>query len=164
MDFDKSKVTFIEIEKKYNLILCGTYKGSILIFNLKNHFTLHKGINDHSKKINCIQSHSSLNMFIDCSDDGFVNIYTLPKVKFVSSVYLKDNVPIYSFLSMIPVPCFIVYVKNKFILYDLKGIIIQEKNNIEDIHNLPIMKVDLFFNEYISYNHQLMKIFFFDYQ
>ena len=52
MDFDKSKVTFIEIEKKYNLILCGTYKGSILIFNLKNHFTLHKGINDHSKKIN----------------------------------------------------------------------------------------------------------------
>ena len=43
-------------------------------------------------------------MFIDCSDDGFVNIYTLPKVKFVSSVYLKDNVPIYSFLSMIPVP------------------------------------------------------------
>jgi hypothetical protein len=103
-------------------------------------------------------------MFIDCSDDGFVNIYTLPKVKFVSSVYLKDNVPIYSFLSMIPVPCFIVYVKNKIILYDLKGIIIQEKNNIEDIHNLPIMKVDLFFNEYISYNHQLMKIFFFDYQ
>ena len=71
---------------------------------MKNYFTLHKEINDHSEKINCIQSISSLNMFIDCSDDGFVNLYTLPKVKFVSSVCLKDNVPIYSFLSMIPVP------------------------------------------------------------
>ena len=142
-----------------------TYMNLFFVELLKEVFSyLYKSIHDHDDKINCIHSHSNLNMFIDCSDDGFINIYTLPDIKLVSSVYLKDNKPIYSFLSMIPVPCFIIYVQGKFILYDLKGEFIDEKEETEDIsNNIPLIKIDSNFNEYLCYNSKkhFFKIFFF---
>ena len=160
---DKSKVTYIEFDDINLFIFCGTFKGSVIIFKLdKINSYLYKSIHEHDDKINCIHSHSNLNMFIDCSDDGFVNIYTLPDIKLVSLVYLKEIIPIYSFLSMIPVPCFIIYVKGKFILYDLKGELIDEKEETEDITNIPLIKIDSNFNEYLGYNNKnkLLKIFF----
>ena len=164
---DKSKVSYIEFDDINEFIFCGTIKGSVIIFklNMKKSY-LYKSIHDHDDKINCIHSHSNLNMFIDCSDDGFINIYTLPDIKLVSSVYLKDYKPIYSFLSMIPVPCFIIYVQGKFILYDLKGEFIDEKEETEDITNIPFIKIDSHFNEYLFYNNKnkLLKIFFFENQ
>ena len=157
---DKSNITYIEIEKKYNLIFCGTIKGSVLIFIVKRYIDLYKQIHDNNNKINCINSHPLLNMFIVCSDDCFVNIYTLPNVKLVSSVFLKNDIPIYSFLSMIPVPCFLIYIKKKFLLYDLKGNFIDEKEENEEINQLPLIKVDFYFNEYLEYNNKNFKIFF----
>ena len=67
---------------------------------------------------------------------------------------------------MIPVPCFIIYVQGKFILYDLKGELIDEKEETEDITNIPFIKIDSHFNEYLFYNNKnkLLKIFFFENQ
>ena len=152
---DKSKVSFIEYDEINKFIFCGTVKGSVLIFKLNQIKSfLYKGIHDHDGKINCIHSHSNLNMFIDCSDDCFINVYTLPDVKLVSSVFLEGIIPIYSFLSMIPVPCFIIYLKGEFI---------SEKEENDDIINLPLIKIDSYFNEYLNYNNKkkLLKIFFF---
>ena len=103
-------------------------------------------------------------MFISCSKDCFINIYTLPKVKLVSSIYLKDNIPIYSYLSLIPIACIIIYVEGIFLLYDLKGNFISQKKleNTEKISKIPSMKIDLYFNEYLFYNEKYMKIFFFE--
>ncbi len=158
--FDKSVITYIELEEKYNFIYCGTIKGSLLIFIKNRYFDLYKQIHDNNKKINCINSNSLLNMCIVCSDDCFINIYTLPNIKLVSSVFLKNNIPIYSFLSMTPVPCFLIYIKKKFLLFDLKGNFIAQKEENEEINELPLIKVGTNFNEYLVYNNKKFKIFF----
>ena len=161
---DQSKITYLEIEHKFKLIFCGTEKGSILIIENNKNFNLYKAIYDHNKEINFICSHHKLNMFISCSKDCFINIYTLPKVKLVSSIYLKDNIPIYSYLSLIPIACIIIYVEGIFLLYDLKGNFISQKKleNSEKFSKTPSMKIDLYFNEYLFYNEKYMKIFFFE--
>jgi hypothetical protein len=61
---------------------------------------------------------------------------------------------------MIPVPCFLIYIKKKFLLYDLKGNFIDEKEENEEINQLPLIKVDFYFNEYLEYNNKNFKIFF----
>ena len=158
---DKSAITYIEVDKVNNYIICGTMNGSIIIFKLKEVLTFYKAINDNDKKINFIHCHSLMNMFITCSEDHFIHVYILPKVKLVSSVYLKEYIPIYSFLSLIPVPCFIVFSKDLIILYSLNGDVICEKKK-DKIKVEPCIKVDSYFNEYLLINNQLSKIFFFE--
>jgi hypothetical protein len=66
----------------------------------------------HSKKINHINVNNELNMLITCSNDKYVNLYTLPKIELVNSIYRKDIVN-YVFLSSSPLPSFVTFSDNK---------------------------------------------------
>ena len=47
--------------------------------------------NNHSEKVNYINSNIRLNMFIDCSYDNFIHIYTMPKVQLIKSLYSRKG-------------------------------------------------------------------------
>ena len=52
-------------------------------------------------------------MLIDSSNDGYINLYTLPKMEIVTSIYKEDIIK-NIFLSSSPLPSFVIYINNKF--------------------------------------------------
>ena len=76
-------------------------------------------------------------MFIDCSLDGYIHLYIMPKVQLIRSIYYFNNSNIdfidYTFLSSSPLPSFILHNnKNEFISYSING---EKLNTINDYIN-----------------------------
>ncbi len=124
---DKSPISCIEIDKDEEFIYAGTEKGSIIIYQIIDpqiaFFSMKK---NHFDKINYINSNIRLNMFIDCSLDGFIHLYIMPKVQLIRSIYYFNNSNIdfidYAFLSSSPLPSFILHNnKNEIISYSING-------------------------------------------
>ena len=110
---DKSKITVFYTDKNQKNLYLGTQKGSIIIFKMKEIKNKNNDYNpiyfmSHQKKINDIKVNNELNILIDCSDDGFINLYTLPQIKIFNSIY-KENIVKYIFISSYPLFCFITY-------------------------------------------------------
>ena len=124
---DKSPISCIEIDKNEEFIYAGTEKGSIIIYqNICTQIRLFSLIKNHINKINYINSNVRLNMFIDCSLDGFIHLYIMPKVQLIRSIYYFNNSNIdfidYTFLSSSPLPSFILHNnKNELISYSING-------------------------------------------
>ena len=121
---DNSIITCIEIDKDEEFIYAGTQMGSIIIYkfiNSKIQFFALK--NNHTDRINYINSNVRLNMFIDCSSDGYINLYIMPKVQLIRSIYYSYEIFIdFVFLSSSPLPSFILHTnKNSFICYSING-------------------------------------------
>ena len=72
----------------------------------------------HLDKINCIDINNELNILIDSSNDGYINLYTLPKMEIINSIYKKDIVK-NIFLSSSPLLSFVIYINNKFDCFNL---------------------------------------------
>ena len=121
---DKSEITVLYIDKKQENLFLGTYKGSLIIYKIKeiidkieNHQP--KWFIYHRKRINDIKVNNELNILIDCSDDGYINLYTLPEIKIFNSIY-KENIVKYIFISSSPLFCFITYnTLKKFDCYNI---------------------------------------------
>ena len=135
---DKSPISCIEIDKEEEFIYAGTEKGSIIIYQIIypkiTFLTIKK---NHFDKINYINSNIRLNMFIDCSLDGYIHLYIMPKVQLIRSIYYFNNSNIdfidYTFLSSSPLPSFILHNnKNEFISYSING---EKLNTINDYIN-----------------------------
>ena len=121
---DNSIITCLEIDKDEEFIYAGTQMGSIIIYkfiNSKIHFFAIK--NNHTDRINYINSNVRLNMFIDCSSDGYINLYIMPKVQLIRSIYYSYEIFIdFVFLSSSPLPSFTLHTnKNNFICYSING-------------------------------------------
>ena len=178
---DNSKITCIEKEQKNEKFLFfGTEKGSIIIY--KNHstedlisITFVKLIHNHTKKINSIHCNTILNMFIDCSDDNYINLYTLPRFDFVRSYHFNNYKIDYIFLSSHSLPSFITISNTNNLIesYSINGTKITSKkidevnseniseqiNDIKDKNNNVICNQinsaifisDAWFRDYIIY-------------
>ena len=81
INLDNSKITAISLDKFF---IFGTKLGSILV-GKSGRDRIDKIINNNSKKINAIEQNNILNIFISSSEDGYINIYTLPNIHFVNS-------------------------------------------------------------------------------
>ena len=137
---DKSLITKIYVDKNEDNLYVGTKNGSLIIYNMKEIINIDGPYNpkyylNHSKKINNINVSNELNMLIDCSDDGYINLYTLPKIELVNSIY-KENIN-YVFLSSSPLPSFVTYsnVSKYFCCYNINC----KRINIE----LPYERVEI---------------------
>ena len=121
--YDKSLITAMEINKNENIIYLGTNKGRIIIYYLRNFkFEYYKMLRNNTKRINYINSNDILNMFITCSEDGFINLFTFPKCDLVNSIY-DINKCEYVFLFNFPIPSFSTFSNSnsKFMCYTLNG-------------------------------------------
>ena len=162
--FDKSLITSLEIDKTEKYLIYGTMKGSLVIYYInhnlfkedKNFIEFKKIIKSHNdNSISSISINSDLNIFADCSIDGFVNIFTLsPHNDFamINSLYINEPfIPNFIFLSAQPLPSIALYSNDlcQFKCFSLNG---NELNINENDTNLMSNK----FNEYYIENEQNM--------
>ena len=88
-------------------------------------------------------------MFIDCSEDGYINLYTLPKAKLIRSIR-KIGIE-YVFLTSSPLIGFVAISYNKIYMYTINGL---EVTYIDKLINIkePFIIHDEEFNDYLVYN------------
>ena len=157
---DHSRITsssFYENEKGKIIIYNGSEKGSIIVYEeidgKFNKFKFVKIIHPHIKQINYMNVNQNLNMLIDCSNDGFINIYSLPNLKIIRVIYHNDFIIEKIFLSSSPLPCFITYSnENKLTSYSING----EKLSYIDVENLfyePMIITSDNFVDYLLYKY-----------
>ena len=122
--------------------------------------------------ISSISINSDLNIFADCSIDGFVNIYYLSSYynyKMINSIYINQPfVPNFVFISAQPLPSIALYSNElcQFKCYSLNGNELNTKENdtkimsnkfieyyVENEQNMnsPIIFTDNLFNDYLIY-------------
>ena len=126
------------IEKKISFYeFCGTKNGSLFIFIIKtNDIELYKVFHDHSTEIIDIAVNDILKIVADISNDGFINIYTLPECDLINSFYiqLKENEEFKKiYLSSSPLPSIIIKTNNKLISYSINGKLLNEIDNKEKV-------------------------------
>ena len=100
---------------------------------------------------------------ISSSEDGYINIYTLPNGILVNSIYLSDFMADQVFLSYSPLPSFIIYNKKKhsFKSFSINGRCLLKEDKIvdDDIEKMKIER-DIYFIEYlICYNKNNSKVY-----
>ena len=94
-------------------------------------------INDHYSEITAISIKEELNILVSCDQEGYVNIYTVPKFKFVRSFKLKSYTE-YIFISDTPLPCIVTFANKEFQSFTLNGSNIQIDNFDKLLLRCPI--------------------------
>ena len=161
---DMSMITALEINKKETEIYLGTKKGSIIIYRYKKEkkdknesLIFHRMIHNNIKRINYINSNDKLNLFISCSEDGFINLYLYLTCELIGSIYNKVKCD-YVFLFNSPLPSFTTFSNSnsKFNCYTINGNEIDLKdfdiqNKIIEIPNERIYSPLIITNKFKDY-------------
>ena len=127
-DYDHSPVTEIQINKEEDIGIIGNILGIIYIYTIKDFFWNFKmKISLHNQKINSIFISDELNTFVSCSNDNYINIFSLPCCKVINSFYIEE--PEMALLSSRPLPVCISYSnkKKKLLIYGINGTLVMEK-------------------------------------
>ena len=156
---DNSRITcfnnyYEEFDTSY--LFFGTEKGSILIY--KNEFSqkaieYYNIINYHTKEIISINSNTNLNILIDSSYDGYINLYLIPSFTIIRSIFFNPNLFIIEkvFLSSNPLPCFLLFTNEKeFKCFGINGKEIYSEFIEEDFINPQILTGENFI-DYLIY-------------
>jgi hypothetical protein len=148
---DLSPIVALIIDNNEEYIFAGSILGSVTIYrNKKEQWKKKWQINDHlNMSITSLFYNDNLNIWGSSSYDGFVNIYTFPSNKKISSIKVEndclyaDNI----FISSSPLPSIILYCqKNKFFYtYSVIGkLIFKESENNPEIFSPLIIKASNF--------------------
>ena len=147
---DNSEITSISIDKYF---LFGTKLGSLLIYKpgSKRKY-LEKIIHPHTKSIISLDQNNILHLIISSSEDGYINIYTMPNAILINSIYLPFFLANYVLFSYSPLPSFLVYnIEQKiFKVYSINGRFIIDKI-IQNV-NKPKIERNKYFFEYLKIN------------
>ena len=150
-NLDNSEITSISIDFYY--IFYGTKLGSIII--TKNPFLgIEKIIHYHTKKITSICHNNILHLMISSSEDGYINIHTIPNCTLVNSIYDNNFIPDKILISYTPLPSFIIYKNNGnlFRVYSINGRkLLNEDKVIDDVKEIYIGKNSSFI-EFLKVN------------
>ena len=154
----------MEMSEKENYLLCGTNNGNLLYFYIdKKKLDLKNNILIHTKPIISISINDNLNMFATTSKDGYIMLYTVPKINSIRSIYVPslfkdekeflwaDNI----FLSNYPLPCFAIYISKKklFKTFTINGHYMEDIKEDENTENIKCGTVFTSFNyqDYLIY-------------
>ena len=149
---DKSPVTCIIINKEENIIIVGNNMGIIYAYEVKETtFLLIKKIQYNEQAINYLFLSDELNAFASSSDDGYVNLYSLPNCDIIHSLQIEE--PEFVLLSARPLPVLVIYSKKnqKLLVYSVNGHYI---NGIEvdNKPQYPIVYTNKHFRDYLIYS------------
>ena len=146
---DNSLISIMKIDKEENFIIAGTEKGSLIIYIINDEKVIfYKIINYNLKKINNIYINSTLNMFIDYSDDNYINLYTLPNADITYSIF-ENNVN-FILLSNSPLPSFLICQNKILKFYNINGKKLKKLEIEEGIKN-PFIYTSKNFVDYLVY-------------
>ena len=162
---DFSPITTIEYSMKEKLFLCGSLHGILYIYKINNYkIEFQKGLYLFEDEITSISINDSLNMFSVSSRDGYINLYILPTIDLVRTIYLNKNnqdnnsKDIFAnkiFLSNYPLPCIVSYINSQKIFksYTINGKLIGEVTETNKITNLksPIVYTNNNFQDILIY-------------
>ena len=156
---DNSRITcFNNYYEEFDtsFLFFGTEKGSILIYKnefLKKEIEYYNIINYHTKEIISIDSNTNLNILIDSSYDGYINLYLIPSFNLIRSIFFNPNLFIIEkvFLSSNPLSCFLIFTNEKeFKCFSINGKEIYNEFIEEDFINPQIITGDNFI-DYLIY-------------
>ena len=161
---DKSPIVALIINKNQKIILSGSYLGSVVIYsNKKKTWKKKAQVNDHlNMPITSLFFNDILNLWGSASYDGYVNIYTFPSNKKISSIKVDSNGLYADFLFIIssPLPSFVIYCKNNFCFYSysLIGKLICKDYEINSEISSPLIIKESNFGEIMIYGNDKGKI------
>ena len=93
---------------------------------------------------------------ISSSEDGYINIHTIPNFTLINSIYDNNFIPNKIIISYTPLPSFVLYKKNGnlFRVYSINGRkLLNEDKVIDDVKELIIGKND-YFIEFLKVNNK----------
>ena len=144
---DTSPVIVLLITNDEKYIFSGTMFGSIIIYkNLINTWKKKYQINDHFNiPITSLYHNDILNIWGSTGYDGYVNIYTFPSNKKISSIKVDKSARSadFIFISSSPLPCFIIYSSHNFTFYTyslIGNLICKVSENENMIYSPKILK------------------------
>ena len=155
---DNSEITYFSIDK---FIIFGTKLGSIIIYDPEEE-NIVKIIHFHTKRIVCIQQNNILNLMISSSEDGYINIYTLPTAILINSIFLPSFICDNIFISYSPLPSFIIYNKEKEIFksFSINGrSLLKKDKKITNIKEMKMQKNEYFIEYLDIYNGKISKCY-----
>ena len=174
--FDKSLITSLEIDKEEKYLIYGTLNGSIIIYSLnynlykenKYFLTFKKIFKSHNCQISSISINNDLNLFADCSYDGYINIYALSSYsnfEIINSIYIDSSIYNftldYVFLSAQPLACVVLYSNDKcqFKSFNING------RNLQSTETDTLLTSNKFNEYYLDYDTNMTSpIIFTDYK
>ena len=154
---DSSPVIDLFITKDEKHILSGSLFGSVVIYkNEINSWKKKYQVNDHFNiPITSIYHNDILNLWGSAGYDGYINIYTFPSNKKISSIKIEESAQSadYIFISASPLACFIVYSSHNFSFYtySLIGQLINKVVENETYIYSPIILKESNFGEILIY-------------
>ena len=140
-----------------NKIFRQTSFESYIINQINNkYYKLIKTLNDHTNEIKYIDYNPRLNLVVDYALDGFLNLYTMPTLKLILSIQIKDfeiNEPIQKVaLFSNPLAMICCVSLKHIIVFDINGKLITKIENVEEKKIcFCIDKNCGLFNDFISY-------------
>ena len=149
---DKSPVTCIVINKEENIVIVGNNIGIIYAYEVKDiTYLLIKKIQYNHKAINYLFLSDELNAFASCSEDKYVNIYSLPNCNIIHSLEIEE--PEFVLLSGKPLPVCVIYSKKnqKLLVYSVNGHFINEVK-VDNKPQYPIIYTNKHFRDYLIYS------------
>ena len=159
-DYDHSPIIEIQINKEETIGIVGNLLGMIYIYKIKDYFWDYKiKLNMHNQRINCIFISDELNTFASCSNDNYINIFSLPTCKTINSFNVEQ--PEICILSSRPCPICIIYSnKNKkMMVFSVNGNLIIEKE-IDKKPESSIIYTNKFFRDFLIFvNHGFIYFF-----
>ena len=150
-DKDHSPVNEIQLNKEETIGIVGNLLGMIYIYKIKDYFWDYKiKINIHNQKINSIFISDNLNTFVSCSDDNYINIFSLPSCKIINSFFVQK--PEVALLSSRPLPICIIYCKEnkKLMIFGVNGHLIKEMELDKKPEN-SIIYTNKYFMDYLIF-------------
>ena len=151
---DFSPIISLIINNSEDVILAGTYVGSIIIYDI--FWNIENVINDHQcLPITSISFSDELLIWGSACMDGYIKIYTYPTNKSILSLKVDQSslYADYLFITSSPLPSFVIYCRKNlyFYSYSLIGKLIEkDKEEYIDIKS-PIILRDNYGNDKLLY-------------
>ena len=162
---DRSPIIVLIISKNEKIIFSGSILGSVTIYNNeKNIWKKKSQINDHlNMPITSLFYNDNLNIWGSASYDGYINIYTFPSNKKITSIKVDSNgiYADYLFIISSPLPSLVYHCKNNccFYSYSLIGkLICKEYEKNSEIFS-PLIITESNFGEILMYGNDKGKIY-----
>ena len=149
---DKSPVTCIVMNQEQNIAIVGNNIGIIYTYEVnETKYLLIKKIQYHQKAINYLFLSDELNAFASCSEDQYVNIYSIPNCDIIHSFEIDE--PEFVLLSGKPLPVCVIYSKKnkKLLSYGVNGHFINGIE-VENKPQYPIIYTNKHFRDYLIYS------------